>query len=73
MLFEHLYDAAKVFGKRVARAQDINLFLYKELCLVSDRLLCVADVDDAPGKGDLLDCSTKGFRCSNRFNYDSRA
>ena len=64
---------AKVFRQCVARAEDIQLLLDEEAGLVADWLLGIADVDDAAGKCDLLDCVAKGFGQPDGFDDDIRS
>src|ERR1019366_5529630 len=68
LLFKHADHLFEVLGLRVARAEDVELFLHKQARLVADLIPGVSDVDDAAGKGDLLDRSAKCAGPSDGFD-----
>src|ERR1700761_4268098 len=70
--FEHLDDCTEILRKRVARTKYIQLFLHEEPGFISDWLFCIADVDDAPGKGHFFNSQAKGLRQSDGFDEDIR-
>jgi hypothetical protein len=68
MLLEHPDYFAEVFRKRIARAENVQLFLDEEPGLVSDWLLCIADINNAPGERNFLDGRAKGARQADRLD-----
>jgi hypothetical protein len=70
LLLEHADHFPEVLRQRIARAEDVEFLLDKQTGLVADVVLGVSDVDDAAGKGDLLNGGAEGVRPSDGFDDD---
>src|SRR5207344_3239989 len=62
MLFQHSNYFLEVFGQGISRAQNVQLLLDKQTCLVGHRLLGIADVDDPAAERDFFHRRAEGLR-----------